>query len=50
MGGSFAAADLEQPSGFERRRFNPALSRLLTMFDRDLVSGEVQPYYPAAYA
>lgn len=50
MGESFAAADLEQRSGFERRRFNPALSKLLTMFDPNLVSGEIQPDYPAAYA
>lgn len=50
MGESFAAADLEQRSVFERRRFNPALSKLLTMFDPNLVSGEIQPDYPAAYA
>lgn len=42
-------ADLEAKSGFERRRFNPAASMLLSMFD-------VQPEwpshegYPAAYA
>lgn len=50
VGESFATADLEQRSGFERRRFNPALSKLLTMFDPNLVSGELQPDYPAAYA
>ncbi len=50
MGESFAAAEIEARSGFERRRFNPALSKLLTMFDPDLVSGEPQPNYPAGYA
>jgi hypothetical protein len=50
IGESFAAADLEQRSGFERRRFNPAVSKLLTMFDPNLVSGEIQPDYAAAYA
>lgn len=50
MGESFAAAELEQQGGFERRRFNPALSKLLTMFDAALVSRELQPHYPAGYA
>lgn len=50
MDESLAAAEVEQRSGFERRRFNPAFSKLLTMFDPNLVSDEIQPDYPAAYA
>jgi hypothetical protein len=42
--------DLEERSGFERRRFNPAASILLSMFDPKDVSGELQPDYPAGYA
>lgn len=47
---SFSAAELERRSGFERRRFNPALSKLLTMFDPNMVSKEIQPHYPTSYA
>lgn len=50
MGQSFIASEMEARSGMERRRFNPALSKLLTMFDPNLVSQELQPDYPAAYA
>lgn len=50
MGESFAASEMEARSGLERRRFNPALSKLLTMFDPNLVSQELQPDYPAGYA
>lgn len=50
IGESFPAADLEQRSGFERRRFNPAFSKLLIMFEPGLVSQELQPDYPANYA
>jgi hypothetical protein len=50
IGDGLSAQDLEQRSGFERRRFNPALSQVLTMFDPALVSQELQPDYPAPYA
>ena len=50
MGESFSAHELEKRSGFERRRFNPALSKLLTMCDPDMVSDTIQPDYPAASA
>ena len=50
MGEGLSAHDMEKRSGFERRRFNPALSKLLTMFDPGLVSQERQPDYPASYA
>ena len=50
MGEGFSAHDMEQRSGFERRRFNPALSKALAMFDAELVSQELQPDYPASYA
>lgn len=50
IGESVSAAEMEQRSGFERRRFNPAFSKLLTMFDPGLVSQELQPDYPANYA
>lgn len=50
IGDGLSAHDMEQHSGFERRRFNPALSKLLTMFDPGLVSQELQPDYPASYA
>jgi hypothetical protein len=50
MGDGFSAHDMEQRSGLERRRYNPALSRLLTMFDPGLVSQELQPDYPASHA
>jgi hypothetical protein len=49
-GDGLRAPDLEQQSGFERRRFNPALSFLLTFFDPNLVSREVQPDYPTYHA
>ena len=49
-GDGLRAPDLEQQSGFERRRFNPALSMLLTFFDSNLVSREVQPDYPTYHA
>ncbi|WP_431269787.1 hypothetical protein [Dankookia sp. P2] len=47
---SFSASELEQRSGFERRRFNPAFSRLLTLFDPESVINEIQPNYPATCA
>jgi hypothetical protein len=50
MGDGLSAHDLEQRSGLERRRYNPALSKLLTMFDPGLVSQELQPDYPASHA
>ena len=46
---SIVAADLERRSGFERRRFNPAMSKLLEFFDYNDISQEIQPDYPAAY-
>lgn len=48
--GNVRAPDLEQQSGFERRRFNPALSFLLTFFDPNYISKEVQPHYPTIHA
>ena len=50
MGNWLSARDLEQRSGFERRRFNPALSKLLTLFDDRLISQELQPDYSASGA
>lgn len=50
MGESFQSEELEAQSGFERRRFNPALSVLLDQLDPADVDGTIQPDYAAPYA
>lgn len=43
-----SSPDLEKASGWERRRFNPALALVLTLIDQSRISREVQPDYPAS--
>lgn len=41
-----AVARLHAASGWEKRRFNPAMQHLLRFFESGHISGEIQPDYP----
>jgi hypothetical protein len=46
---SGAASDLHRQTGWEKRRFNPALRIVLDRFPEGKISQQLQPDYPSAH-
>lgn len=49
MGGSVRTVDLHHSTGWEKRRFNPALAQVLTLVLDGPVSKTIEPDYPARF-